>query len=72
MMPRPDAFSRSEYLIDRYHVTCETGAGWHCVCAEFTANNDCRHTRESQGRHAAQVIIANRRLGARNHSGLLE
>lgn len=71
MMPKPKALSRSEYLIDRYHVICETGAGWHCVCAEFTATDDCRHTRESQGRHAAQVVIANRLLRPRHHSALL-
>jgi hypothetical protein len=57
---RSKAILRSEYLIDRHHVVFESGAGWQCVCAEFTATNDCRHTREAQGQHAAQVLIANR------------
>jgi hypothetical protein len=56
---RPKAILRS-YLIDRHHVTFDSGAGWQCVCAEFTATDDCRHIRESQGRHAAQTVIANR------------
>lgn len=72
MTPRPKTSPRSEYLIDRYHVTCESGAAWHCACAEFKANDDCRHTRESQGRHAAQLSIANRLLRPRDHSTLLK
>ena len=40
----------------------ESGAGWHCQCSEFEAAGDCRHTREAQGRHAAQVLISNRLL----------
>jgi hypothetical protein len=60
-----------EYLIDRYHVTFDAGAGWQCLCAEFTAAHDCRHVRESQGRHAAQVAIADRLARAREHSHLL-
>jgi hypothetical protein len=51
---------RTEYLIDRYHVIYETGSGWHCVCDEFKALNDCRHSRESEGRRAAQAMIAAR------------
>jgi hypothetical protein len=66
---RPQAIRRSEYLVDRYHVIFESGAGWHCVCAEFTAAGDCRHTREAQGRHAAQVLISNRLLAAIDRSG---
>ena len=69
---RPKAILRSEYLIDHYRVIFESGAGWQCVCAEFTATNDCRHTRESQGRHAAQAVIANRLLRSRGHLGLLK
>ena len=60
MTLKPKAITRSEYLIDGHRVIFESGAGWHCVCAEFTAMDDCRHVRESQGRHAAQVVIANR------------
>jgi hypothetical protein len=67
--PRSKAIRRTEYLIDSYHVSFETGAGWHCVCAEFMAANDCRHTREGQGRHTAQVLISNRLLSS-NRSGL--
>ena len=57
---RPKTLSRSEYLIDRHHVTFDPGAGWQCACAEFKATDDCRHIRESQGRHAAQAVIADR------------
>lgn len=57
---RPKSILRSEYLIDRYRVVFESGGGWHCVCAEFTLSNDCRHTRESAGRRAAQALIMNR------------
>jgi hypothetical protein len=71
MTPRPKAILRSEYLVDRYHVIFESGAGWYCVCAEFTLLDDCRHTRESQGRHAAQAVIADRLLRQRDHSTLL-
>ena len=59
---RPKVVRRSEYLIDRHHVFLDTGAGWQCVCAEFATTDDCRHIRESQGRHAAQAAIANRML----------
>jgi hypothetical protein len=52
--------TRTEYLIDRYHVVYETGGGWHCVCDEFKALNECRHSRESEGRRAAQAMIAGR------------
>jgi hypothetical protein len=52
--------TRTEYLIDRYHVVYETGGGWHCVCAEFRALSECRHSRESEGRRAAQAMIAAR------------
>ena len=38
----------------------DPGAGWQCVCAEFKTTDDCRHVRESQGRHAAQAVIAKR------------
>jgi hypothetical protein len=65
MTSRPEAIRRSEYLIDHYHVIFESGAGWQCVCAEFTATHDCRHTRESKGRRAAQAVIANRLLRSR-------
>jgi hypothetical protein len=52
--------TRTEYLIDRYHVVYETGGGWYCVCDEFKALNECRHSRESEGRRAAQAMIAER------------
>jgi hypothetical protein len=51
---------RSAYLIDRHHVIFDPGVGWQCECAEFMTTDDCRHVRESQGRHAAQALIANR------------
>jgi hypothetical protein len=63
--------AHSEYLIDRYHVTFDSGAGWQCLCAEFTAVQDCRHVRESQGRHAAQAAIADRLARPREHGHLL-
>lgn len=58
--PAENSFTRTEYLIDRYHVVYESGGGWHCVCDEFRALNECRHSRESEGRRAAQAMIANR------------
>jgi hypothetical protein len=61
-LPRSAAIRRTDYLIDSYHVSFESGAGWHCQCTEFEAAGDCRHTREAQGRHAAQVLISNRLL----------
>jgi hypothetical protein len=51
---------RNEYLIDRYQVVFDSGIGWHCVCAEFAQAGDCKHTRESAGRRAAQELIRNR------------
>jgi hypothetical protein len=51
---------RSEYLIDRYRVTFESGSSWNCVCAEFVQMHECRHTRESSGRRAAQALITHR------------
>jgi hypothetical protein len=67
--PRSAAIRRTDYLIDRYHVSFESGAGWHCPCAEFTGAGDCRHTREAQGRHAAQVLISNRLLSTIDGTG---
>jgi hypothetical protein len=63
------AIRRTDYLIDSYHVSFESGAGWLCMCAEFTATDDCRHTREAQGRHAAQALISNRQLSTLDRSG---
>jgi len=51
---------QSKYLIDRYPVLFDSGVGWRCVCAEFVKANDCRHTRESAGRLAAQDLIKKR------------
>jgi len=59
----------SEYLIDRHRVIFDTGIGWHCVCAEFEKLRDCRHTRESAGRLAAQHRIRTR---TKNPIGMLE
>ena len=59
-MNRVPPIVRSEYLIDRYLVVFETGAGSRCVCEEFRTMQECRHTRESAGRRAAQELIANR------------
>ena len=59
-LKRPAAIVRSEYLIDRYLVVFESGIGSHCACEEFRAANECRHTRESEGRRAAQELIARR------------
>jgi len=51
---------QNEYLIDRHRVIHDTGIGWHCVCAEFAKLCECRHTRESAGRLAAQELIQRR------------
>ena len=51
---------QNEYLIDRHRVIFDTGIGWHCVCAEFLKSGDCKHTRESAGRLAAQEQIKHR------------
>jgi hypothetical protein len=56
----PKPLTRTEYLIDRHHVVYETGGGWHCVCDEFKTLKECRHTRESEGRRAAQAMITER------------
>jgi hypothetical protein len=66
---RSPAIRRTDYLIDHHQVSFESGAGWFCVCAEFAAASDCRHTREAQGRHAAQVLISNRLLSTLDKSG---
>ena len=66
---RSKAIRRIDYLIESHHVSFESGAGWMCVCAEFQAADDCRHTREAQGRHAAQALISNRMLSAIDKSG---
>jgi hypothetical protein len=57
---RPAAIVRSEYLIDRHLVVFESGVGSHCACEEFRVMRECRHTRESEGRRAAQELIAKR------------
>lgn len=66
---RSPAIRRIDYLIDSHQVSFESGAGWFCVCTEFTAAGDCRHTREAQGRHAAQVLISNRLLSTIDKTG---
>ena len=61
MIPKtPNPLTRTGYLIDRHHVVYETGGSWHCVCDEFKKLNECRHSRESEGRRAAQAMIAER------------
>ena len=50
---------RHEYLIDRHLVVIDS-SGAHCSCAEFKLANECRHTRESEGRRLAQELIAKR------------
>jgi len=57
---RTAPIARTEYLIDRYLVVFEAGSRCHCVCEEFRAAQECRHTRESAGRRAAQELIAKR------------
>lgn len=66
---RPKALPRSEYLIDRHQVIFDRGAGWQCVCAEFKTTDECRHIRESLGRHAAQALIADRMRSPLTQSG---
>jgi hypothetical protein len=67
--PRSAAIRRIDYLIESHHVSFESGAGWHCLCAEFESAGDCRHTREAQGRHAAQALISNRSLSTIDGTG---
>jgi hypothetical protein len=57
---RVKSIIRSEYMIDRHRVIFEAGNGWHCACAEFAKLDSCRHTRESEGRRAAQALIQQR------------
>jgi hypothetical protein len=57
---------RSEYLIDRFKVAFESGDGWRCVCADFIKSSACRHSREAEGRRAAQVQIAQHLATARS------
>lgn len=66
---RYPAISRTDYLIDSHHVSFESGGGWLCLCAAFMAANDCRHSREAQGRHAAQALISKRLLSTIDRSG---
>jgi hypothetical protein len=51
---------RTEYLIGRYLVIFDSGKGCLCVCGEFRITRECRHTRESVGRRAAQELIQKR------------
>lgn len=57
---QPVTADRSEHLIDRHLVVFEEAVGFHCVCNEFLAARECRHTRESEGRRMAQASIASR------------
>jgi hypothetical protein len=52
--------ARREHLIDRHLVVFADATGNHCVCKEFSMARECRHTRESDGRRAAQTLIAKR------------
>lgn len=59
-MKPPHSIARNEHLIDRHLVVFAEATGSHCVCNEFSMAGECRHTRESDGRRAAQTLIANR------------
>lgn len=59
-MKHPHPIARREHLIDRHLVVFAEATGSHCVCQEFSMAGECRHTRESDGRRAAQALIANR------------
>jgi hypothetical protein len=54
---RRGAIVRSEYMIDRFRVTFESGSAWHCACRVFAASNACSHSREAAGMRAAQAQI---------------
>ena len=48
---------RSEYMIDRFRVSFESGSAWHCACRDFALSKACSHSREAAGMRAAQAQI---------------
>jgi hypothetical protein len=54
---RGGPLERRHYLIDRFPVSFQGGASWHCHCREFALRNSCRHTREAAGMREAQAKI---------------
>ena len=54
---RGGRLERRQYLIDRFPVSFQGGATWHCQCREFALANSCRHTREAAGMREAQAKI---------------
>ena len=62
---------RRNYLIDRFPVSYQGGAAWHCQCREFAMAHSCRHTREASGMRDAQMQIKER-LGGRTASLVTE
>jgi hypothetical protein len=61
---RGGLLERRRYLIDRFPVSFQGGASWHCQCREFGIANSCRHTREAAGMREAQAKILERVSGA--------
>jgi hypothetical protein len=57
---RGGPLERRAYLIDRFPVSFQGGASWHCQCREFAIANSCRHTREAAGMRDAQAKIRER------------
>jgi hypothetical protein len=57
---RSGLLERRHYLIDRFPVSFQGGASWHCQCREFAVANGCRHTREAAGMREAQTKIQER------------
>jgi hypothetical protein len=67
---RRGAVERADYFIDRFRVGYQFGGGWTCGCADFTASDACRHTREAAGRLAAQTRIMERIRDGSLHDGI--
>ena len=54
---RGGTIARSEYMIDRFRVSFESGSAWHCACRDFAVSKACSHSREAAGMRAAQARI---------------
>ena len=54
---RSGTIVRSEYMIDRFRVSFESGSAWHCACRDFAVSKACSHSREAAGMRAAQAQI---------------
>jgi hypothetical protein len=54
---RGGSIVRSEYMIDRFRVSFESGSAWHCACRDFAQAGACSHSREAAGMRAAQAQI---------------